>query len=221
MKLDRVEAVLEIKAVSSDSGLIEGYGSVFNVVDDGMDIVAPGAFSASIDDMKAADRGLPMLWQHDPGDPIGVWTEASEDARGLKLVGSIMRDTTRGRDALAFIKGGAVRGLSIGFATRDADMDRVSGVRTIRKADLWEVSVVTFPMNRAARIDAVKFCDAVAEMTPREIERALRDAGLPVRDAKAAVSRLMDLGAERDAARLASAAVREAALRRLIDIVKS
>lgn len=220
MKLQRLETRLEVKAVN-DNGRIEGYGSVFGNVDLGDDIVAAGAFADSLTARKSAGEPFPMLWQHNPSEPIGVWDEFSEDERGLRLAGNVLTDTTRGRDAYAFLKHKAVSGLSIGFQVKEDDFDRDTGIRTIRKADLWEVSVVTFPMNQSARVDGVKFVDAVTGMTEREIERFLRDAGVATRDAKAAVSRLMDLGAQRDAAKVREAAQIEAAVKSLIERLRT
>jgi HK97 family phage prohead protease len=157
----------EVKA--DDDGTITGYGSVFGVKDGGNDIVVKGAFSASL----GRDIMPKMLFQHDPNSVIGVWDEASEDDRGLRLKGRLALKTKLGAEVHELMKMGAFDGLSIGY--RVTDEARESGARVIKSAELWEVSAVTFPMNKEARIDAVK----AAEMTPREIERLLtQDAKL-------------------------------------------
>lgn len=158
---------LELKA--GDQGLIEGYGSVFGNADNGGDIVEKGAFSASL----KSGRKVKMLWQHDANAPIGVWDEVAEDGNGLRVKGRIMPSIRKGAEAYDLVKAGALDGLSIGYRTVKA-ADR-GNVRIISEADLWEVSLVTFPMNEMARIDAVK----AAELSEREFERMLtRDAGL-------------------------------------------
>jgi HK97 family phage prohead protease len=221
MKLQRLESLFEIKA-ASETGEIEGYGNVYGVEDLGGDVVEHGAFADSLARRKAENRTFPMLWQHDAGDPVGVWTDYSEDGTGLRLKGRLLTSTTRGRDAYAFVREKAVEGLSVGFMIPKggAEWDDGARVRRIRKADLWEVSLATFPMNPAAGVTAVKIAAEAAEMTERDIERALRDAGLSARDAKAAVSRCMDLGAQREAAQIRSAVGAEMAAKHLLNILK-
>lgn len=160
---------LDLQLKSAGEGLIEGYGSVFDVVDRGGDVVAPGAFAASL----ASGRRVKMLWQHDPNDVIGIWDEVAEDGAGLRVKGRILTTIEDGKKAHELVKAGALDGLSIGYRTIKA-ADR-GGRRVIQEAELWEVSLVTFPMNELARVDAVK----AADMTERELERLLtRDAGL-------------------------------------------
>lgn len=158
---------LEWKA--DDHGTIEGYGAVFDVVDQGGDIIAPGAFRQSL----ASGRKAKMLFQHDPSSVVGVWTAMEEDQKGLRVAGKMLTSVKAGAEAYELVKAGAIEGLSIGYRTVKS-MDR-NGKRVIMQAELWEVSLVTFPMNEMARIDAVK----AAEMSEREMERVLtRDAGL-------------------------------------------
>lgn len=160
---------LNLEWKADDAGEIEGYGSVFDVVDDGGDIVAPGAFTNSL----RAGRKVKMLFQHDPNRVIGTWSEIEEDGKGLRVKGKLLVNTTGGRDAYEQVKAGAIDGLSIGYRSLKS-VDR-NGKRAILQADLWEVSLVTFPMNEMARIDAVK----AAAMSEREMERTLtQDAGL-------------------------------------------
>lgn len=195
--------LLEFKA-DAETGTIEGYGSVFGVKDLGDDIVEKGAFSESL----AAGRMPKMLWQHDPNEPIGVWEEAKEDESGLLLKGRILTETTKGRDAMAFARNGAVDGLSIGYKVTDYDFDKKTGIRKIKAADVWEVSMVTFPMNEAARIHAVKSTDEIDAMSAAEIERCLREASDFSRsEVKRFVHRLMSLGEQRKAAEFDAAQI--------------
>ncbi len=94
-----------------------------------------------------------MLWQHDPAQPIGVWDEVREDARGLYVKGRILRDVEKGREAAALIEAGAIDGLSIGYRTKRAEKD-ARGQRLLHDLELWEVSLVTFPMLPEARVGA-------------------------------------------------------------------
>ncbi len=158
---------LDFKA--DDQGTIEGYGSVFDVVDQGGDIIAPGAFKQSLN----AARKVKMLYQHDPSAVVGVWNSLEEDAKGLRVSGKMLTTVRAGAEAYELVKAGAIDGLSIGYRTVKS-MDR-NGKRVIMQAELWEVSLVTFPMNEMARIDAVK----ASELSERDLERVLtRDAGL-------------------------------------------
>lgn len=160
---------LQLEWKADDQGQIEGYGSVFDLVDGGGDIVAAGAFARSL----AAGRRVKMLFQHHPDEVIGVWDEVGEDGQGLRVRGRILKSLARGREVYEMVKAGALDGLSIGYRTLRS-MDR-NGRRVILEADLWEVSLVTFPMLEAARIDAVK----AADLTERDFERVLtQDAGL-------------------------------------------
>lgn len=185
----------EIKAVSDD-GTIEGYGSVFGVRDNYDDVVAAGAFAASLKAHKSASTMPAMLWQHDANEPIGVWTEMVEDATGLRIKGQLALDTTRGKEAHALLKLRALNGLSIGFISKQWAYDRETDVRTLTEIDLWEVSLVTFPANEKARVTDVKAAaDDLA--APKDAERILRDAGFSKADATAFVSRVMRMGEER------------------------
>ena len=126
---------------------VEGYAAIFRERDLNNDIIAPGAFARSL---KAA-RPVRMLYQHTAEAPIGRWLELAEDARGLYARGEILLSSPRAREVAALIAGGALDGLSIGYRTVRAEKAR-GGARRILEAELWEVSVVTFPMAPAARV---------------------------------------------------------------------
>lgn len=131
--------------------LIEGHASVFDLADLGGDVVRRGAFAARL---RARPR-IPMLFQHDPAEPVGVWTEIREDARGLYVRGEILAAGPRGRTVAGLVARGAVDGLSIGFRTRRSAPRRPRG-RDLFDIDLWEVSIVTFPMLPQARLNLVR-----------------------------------------------------------------
>jgi HK97 family phage prohead protease len=166
-------APIEVKLARS-SGELTGYGSTFGNEDLGGDVVAPGAFAKSLAEHKAAKSMPAMLWAHDIAEPIGVWTEAREDAKGLLLNGKLTLDTKRGAEARALAKDGALA-LSIGYATRDADYQ--DGRRILKEVRLFEVSAVAIPMNPQARITDVKSVQADGITTAVEFERFLKSHG--------------------------------------------
>jgi hypothetical protein len=178
----------EIKAVE-ENGVFSGYGSVYSVVDDGDDVVEPGCFTESLKSWAAKGRMPALLWQHSSRDPIGAYTSMKEDDNGLFVEGKLALKTQRGAEAYELMQMKAISGLSIGFMTREDSFDQKTGIRTIKKADLWECSVVTFPMNDQARISAVKTIEEIGDLNGAELY--LREVGGVSRsEAKAIVSRL-------------------------------
>lgn len=154
----------DLTRVEAD-GAFSGYASIFGKVDLGRDIVMPGAFAESL--AKRGVNGIKLLFQHDPNEPIGVWETIREDGKGLWVKGRLMTEVARAREVLSLMRAGALDGLSIGFRTVEGRKDPTSGVRRLHKIDLWEISVVTFPMLPEARVDAVK----------RRLNILKRDAG--------------------------------------------
>lgn len=209
----------ELKA-SGDTGTFEGYGSVFNITDRGGDIVSAGAFTDTLAAAKAAGRLPAMLWQHRQAEPIGVYTEMEEDSIGLKVKGKLALKTARGAEAYELMKMGAITGLSIGYRVRDDSWDRVTGVRTIKKADLHELSLVTIPMNDASRVSAVKTIEELDSLS--EIERHLRDAcGLSKSEATALVSRIKSFHSRSDSGDGESVKHSNAVLQRILSDMKT
>lgn len=129
------------------AGKIEGYAAIFNVPDKGEDVIAPGAFAASLTNRVAS---IKLLWQHDPAQPIGVWDQIVEDAKGLRVKGRLLTSLQRGAEAETLLKAGALDGLSIGYRATRAD--RRGPNRHLTEIDLWEISLVTFPMQANARL---------------------------------------------------------------------
>lgn len=192
---------LDLKRVEPD-GSFEGYASLFEREDMGRDVIAPGAFADSLGQRGPA--GIKLLFQHDPNEPIGIWTSLAEDARGLYARGRLMPEVARAREVLSLMRAGALDGLSIGFKVVKGRRDPATGVRRLEKVDLWEISVVTFPMLPEARVERVKSRPFAAQApSERQFERWLtRDAGLTRSEAKAIVaSGLKGLKALRDAGR--------------------
>lgn len=195
MSLKTMDFGFEIKEVTP-AGNFTGYGSVYNVVDQGDDIVAAGAFAESISMLMAKKRLPSMLFGHRAGElPVGAYQTMREDSTGLWLDGNIAVDTQKGGDLhkLMMMKPvPAISGLSVGFITRDDSYDRVTGVRTIKKADLFEVSIVNFPMNDLARVQSVKGIELIEDL--KSAEQYLREAGMSRTEAKALIARLKGLG---------------------------
>jgi len=185
---------LDFKSAVAADGAFEGYASLFDREDLGRDIVARGAFRDSLE-MRGA-QGVRMLFQHNPNEPIGLWDEIREDQKGLYARGRLMPEVARAREVLALMRAGALDGLSIGFKTVRSRRDPRSGIRRLEKVDLWEISVVTFPMLPGARVSARK-----SRPSERELERWLmRDAGLTRTEARALMrSGFKGLAATRDA----------------------
>lgn len=137
----------EAAVTVSDALVIEGYASLFGAPDQGGDIVEAGAYTGSL----KTPRRVKMLWQHDPREPIGIWDEITEDATGLYVKGRLLEDVARAREAAALLQAGAIDGLSIGYRTVRAHKDD-TGRRLLSEVELWEVSLVTFPMLPEARV---------------------------------------------------------------------
>jgi hypothetical protein len=137
----------------TDGTQVAGYASLFGKRDQGGDVVQKGAYAGSLAKLTAAGRAVKMLWQHDPTQPIGVWDEVREDAVGLWVKGRILTEVDKGREAVALLAAGAIDGLSIGYRTVKAERDG-KGQRLLSELELWEVSLVTFPMLPEARVSA-------------------------------------------------------------------
>jgi uncharacterized protein len=175
---------LEVKSLD-DAGMFEGYASIFGNVDNGGDKVMPGAFVEGLARARQTGRTVKMLWNHDPGQPIGVWEDLAEDAKGLWGKGRLVMEVPKAREAHALMKAGAIGGLSIGYRTKEAAPE--GNVRLLKKLDLFEVSVVSMPMNERAKVTSVK-ADGLEEiteklaagdrLTEREFERLVKGLGL-------------------------------------------
>lgn len=130
--------------------VFEGYACIFNQQDLGNDVILPSAFEQSL--IEKMPQNISMLWQHDPNQPIGRWQEMHVDEKGLYVVGRLSVETRQARDVAIMIEDKVIDGLSIGFKTRRAVQKAQKSTRYIHDIDLWEISVVTFPMQLNARI---------------------------------------------------------------------
>lgn len=160
-------------------GVFQGYASLFGVVDLAGDTVVPGAFAASLAQRGAS--GVKLLWQHNPAELLGIWEILAEDSRGLFVRGRLDLAVARAREVHALMKSRAVDGLSIGFKTIRSRRDAATGQRRLEKIDLWEVSIVTFPMLPQARVSAVKEVLPEPRTALGAVERAIRRATAIIR----------------------------------------
>lgn len=173
-----------------------GYGAVFGNVDSYGDVIQPGAFADTLANARKSGIWPAMLSQHggwgmtaEDMTPVGVWTDLSEDGVGLRASG-VLAPTQRGSELHALMKmqpRPAIDGLSIGYIAKEAvpRSKPEEPRRTLKRVDLLEISLVTFPANGRARVTGVKAMGS----TEREIERWLmQDAGLSRREARIAIN---------------------------------
>lgn len=153
----------------------EGYASLFGVPDGGGDTVAPGAFAQSL--RRRGPSQVRMLYQHFAHAPIGVWEEIREDQIGLYVRGRLACDVEHARDVRALLVEGALNGLSIGFRTLRAKRTGV-GRRQLLEVELWEISVVTFPLLAGSTVTAI----GARQNSPNDdLARIFREAGAALR----------------------------------------
>lgn len=164
-----------------ETGEFEGYASIFGTMDQGGDIVEPGAFIEGLVQAKKEGRVIPMLWQHDQREPIGGWTDIAEDTKGLYVKGYLdIEDDPLAKRAYGKLKRKTMGGLSIGYRLPPggAEFDDKRRARRLKKIDLREISLVTMPMLIQARVTSIKSILEAGNMpTVREFEEFLRDAG--------------------------------------------
>lgn len=170
---------LDVKAIS-DAGVIEGYASVFGGSPDSYgDIIAPGAFSNTLAEHKRAGTMPLMLWGHDASQPpIGGWDDMAQDGKGLWVQGTVDLEDAMGQRVHRALKNKRMKGLSIGYETRESEEDQKRGTRLLKDVKLWEVSPVNFPAQTRAAVDTVKshIRDGNLPSLP-EFEDFLREAG--------------------------------------------
>lgn len=171
--LNKCAAPFKIKSFD-DHGSFSGYASVFNELDDQGDRVLKGAFHLSIQKLKAQQQQPKMLWQHDLAEPIGTWDEIKEDECGLRVQGRLILELRRAREAYALMKAGVLDSLSIGYRVIQSLKGASAKERHLTQLDLFEISLVTFPANRAAKIVHVKKNHIQDEQLRRALHRAIR-----------------------------------------------
>jgi len=182
----------EVKATAEENNIFtfEGYASTFNNIDHGDDVVIRGAFSNSL----AKNSQVPILWQHQMSEVIGVSVQLYEDDKGLFIKGNLPKDDTlvSGR-IIPQMKVGSIKEMSIGFFTKNYDMAK-DGIRLLNEIDLFEVSLVTKAMNSRALVTGFKSFE-----TLRDIEQTLKDSGFSNNEAKTLISKIKEFSSQRDA----------------------
>jgi Escherichia/Staphylococcus phage prohead protease len=158
-----VASVFASRTTIDLDGTVEGYASLFGEIDQARDMMMRGAFAGTL--AARGIRRIPMLFQHDPAEPVGIWQELREDHRGLYARGRLIPDMARARELLALLGAGAIDGMSIGFRTVKARVDPRTRVRRLHAVDLWEISIVTFPLLAGARVHAVKQATSKAKLS--------------------------------------------------------
>lgn len=207
------DAGLALKALD-EAGRFSGYASVFDIVDAENDVIARGAFARTLVEQGDGCE-IRFLWQHDPHEPIGRFERVEEDEYGLYVDGQLLLGVQRAAEARALVQAGALSGLSIGYRPVRYTIDAKTGVRTITELKLYEISLVTFPANRHARVRRLK---AVTPHSIRELEAILRDAGCSRAEAKALAAKGFGGLARREAGEPALDAL-VASLRRAADVL--
>lgn len=195
--------LVELKLAGSEAMSFTGYGAAFNNIDAYGDVIQPGAFAKFLSDVKSGNQPWPaMLSQHggmsaEDMTPVGVWTHLAEDGAGLQVTGQLA-DTPRGRELYTLMKMSprpAIDGLSIGYIAK-ASTPRSKPEdprRTLTQIDLMEISPVTFPANRNARVASVKSIEDLEKLS--DLEDYLRDAGgFSNREAKTLIARIKAAG---------------------------
>lgn len=175
-----------------ETGEFSGYGSVFGVKDAYGDIVIKGAFANSLVDWESKSKLPKMLWQHRTDEPLGIYSHMKEDDHGLYVEGKILVNAgPTEKRAYEHLKAGSIDAMSIGYTipAGGIEYDKDNDAYLLKQIKLWEVSLVTFPANPDALIDAVK---SVVEAGPKEFERFLREAGLSRSQAKGLMARGFD-----------------------------
>lgn len=160
--------------------IVEGYASTFGNVDSVNDVIVAGAFTKSL-----GKRKVKLFYQHDWNKVIGKILEIREDAKGLYIKAELAT-TPLAEEVYSLLKMGALDSFSIGFSILKGgyEYDAKKGVRYIKEADLFEVSVVSIPANEKAVVTAVKSLGTI-----REFERHLKNLGFSNRESEIIASK--------------------------------
>ena len=197
-KIEHKLIEFKVDSTTDEDGVFKGIGSGLGDIDQGDDIVMPDAFNDSL--LKKKANQIKCLWQHNQTEPMGYYRSLVVSGQDLIVEGKIL-PTTLGKDALILMKGDdqgkGVDGLSIGYRVEDYEYKTIEGrrIRLIKKADLIEISVVTYPMNLRCRIQGVKSMtvEEITELkTLADIENALRDNGFSKNASTALISKVSE-----------------------------
>lgn len=174
----------------------EGYGSAFGNVDEGDDMMMPGACAESIAEAKAGGQMPPVLWQHKSNEPVGIYADMFEDTQGLFVKGKLPKsDTFVSGRVIPQMKCGSVRKLSIGYSTKDCHFEEIDGksIRKLDKVKIWEISLVTFPMNNQANVTSMKALDFSNVSKLSDVEDMLKSKGFTDKESKTLISKITEI----------------------------
>ena len=190
MKKEIKSLPFEVKGIQEDEEYFtfDGYASTFGNVDFGDDAIMKGAFMASL----AKNSSVPVLWQHQMSEPVGKSIQLNEDEKGLYIKAILPKsDTLVSGRIIPQMKVGSIREMSIGFFTRDSEMEK--GIRLIKEIELYEVSLVTKAMNPQALVSGFKSMESI-----RDIEQSLKQMGLSSTEAKTLISKVKEFSTQRE-----------------------
>lgn len=152
--IEHIDVSFEVKQIDdSDDEFFrfEGLASTFGNVDLVNDIVLRGAFKDSLDEKTPV-----ILWQHKSDSPLGMPEEIRETEQGLFLKAKLPKaDTFVAGRVIPQIKVGSIGAMSIGFQVVEREFND-EGIRLLKKVNLMEVSLVTFPANELAKVSGFK-----------------------------------------------------------------
>lgn len=165
-----------VLSAMSEKGAFKGYASVFDVVDGHGDVVMPGAFQQNLTSWKRLKNWPKLLWQHDATQPIGYITKLYEDAVGLVMEAQLLLELPKAQEAYTLIQSGVLDGLSIGYKVLKSISKKRGQGRHLKRINLFEVSLVTFPSNDAATIHDVKKSGEISDARLISVLDRLRGA---------------------------------------------
>ena len=182
-----VDGPLRMKAFDVEEGVIKAYVTTFGNEDLVGDIIEKGALDEFIKDFNSQKSpSIPMLWEHKRDDIIGQWTKFEADDYGVLGEGELYKGVSRADDVRIYLEKGAVGSVSIGFMSKDYEINKATGGRNFKEVTLFETSIVLTPANPQAQIVSAKTDEGAIDL--RNLEKALRDAGLSRNEAKAFIS---------------------------------
>jgi HK97 family phage prohead protease len=182
--IDTFDMPFEVKESDvTPEGVFKGIASPFGgKPDDGGDIVAQGAFTKTLAAGGRNGTGVLMLRDHDRTRIPGIWKILDERKQGLFVEGQLAvgdNETPLGDETHKLMRMGAIQHLSMGYKAIEFEIDERRQTRTLKEVDLWEISILPFPMATRAKITGVKSLELIKEAkTVRELENALREVGL-------------------------------------------
>ncbi|ELR66056.1 hypothetical protein C942_00498 [Photobacterium marinum] len=190
MKNKQFKVDFSIKEINEE-GRFSGYANVADYKDHAGDVTRKGAFLNSIKAITESGRKIPMLWQHQRDQVIGVYDVLKEDEHGLYVEGQLVLEVQKACEAHALMKAGAISGLSIGYVVKKETYDSSTNTNYLEEVELKEISVVTFPCNELSRVETVKSLIGDGEVpTERQMEKALKEQfGLSQKQVKAFLAR--------------------------------